>query len=291
MGDHHGGQPQLVMDAPHVLGDLVPGQRVQRPERFVQQQDGRPGRQRPGQGHPLPLAAAEFGRHARPKTIRVQPYQSQEFPHPRGGAGRLPAPQPRRHGDVAGNGQVRKKSSFLRDIAYTPAQGGGVSGGDVLAPDPHRSAARFHQPVDQSQGRGLAAAGRSDQGQEFPIRDRQCQALQGGRSAAGIALGHALDFDHRQVPSLFGPAILRALAGKRKIGVKPRKRWEKWWFIRRLAQASRHRFHGRNGDRSMTDGVHITIGTGIFARDGVRVPGQPRPSLGSSHALLLLSRP
>jgi hypothetical protein len=51
-------------------------------------------------------------------------------------------------------------------------------------------------------------------------------------------------------------------------------------------------FHGRNGDRSMTEGVHTKIGrSGISARDFARASIQPRPSLGSSRALLLLSCP
>jgi hypothetical protein len=51
-------------------------------------------------------------------------------------------------------------------------------------------------------------------------------------------------------------------------------------------------FHGRNGDRSMTQGVTSKIAYGgISAGDFARAHTQPRPSLGSSHALLLLSCP
>jgi hypothetical protein len=86
---------------------------------------------------------------------------------------------------------------------------------------------------------------------------------------------------------------LAAIARTHKIGVKPRHREEKRWIIRWLALATRIvNFHGRNGDRSMTYGVHGTIATGgISARATARACIQPRPSLGSSHALLLLSGP
>jgi len=42
----------------------------------------------------------------------------------------------------------------------------------------------------------------------------------------------------------------------------------------------------------MTHGTHIMVtGSGFAARGPVRAFMQPRPSLGSSHALLLLSSP
>src|ERR1700749_3781170 len=51
-------------------------------------------------------------------------------------------------------------------------------------------------------------------------------------------------------------------------------------------------FHGRNGDRSMTQGAcRKMVKGGIAAPAVARVHNQPRPSLGSSLALLLLSSP
>src|ERR1700722_17904102 len=51
-------------------------------------------------------------------------------------------------------------------------------------------------------------------------------------------------------------------------------------------------FHGRNGDRSMTQGATSTKAEGgISAPALARAHTQPRPSLGSSPALLLLSCP
>jgi hypothetical protein len=81
------------------------------------------------------------------------------------------------------------------------------------------------------------------------------------------------------------------IAPQAKISVKPRKRWEKT-VLYPLVTAGSGDFHGRNGDRSMTQGVHTEIAMGgISARDFARAGIQPRPSLGSSHALLLLSCP
>lgn len=49
---------------------------------------------------------------------------------------------------------------------------------------------------------------------------------------------------------------------------------------------------GRNGNRSMTKDAHHANGQGgVAAGVRVRAFAKPRPSLGSSRALLLLSRP
>jgi hypothetical protein len=92
------------------------------------------------------------------------------------------------------------------------------------------------------------------------------------------------------------PKLLKgfALAQHSETGVKPRLSMGKnGGFLTGYAHRERNReFDGRNGDRSMTNGANISIAKGeVFA--GNRAPSrkQPRPSLGSSHALLLLSCP
>jgi hypothetical protein len=59
--------------------------------------------------------------------------------------------------------------------------------------------------------------------------------------------------------------------------------------IQARTQADGHKISGRNGDRSMTKGVHsgmVEGGFAVFA--SVRACVQPRPSRSSSRALLLL---
>jgi hypothetical protein len=63
----------------------------------------------------------------------------------------------------------------------------------------------------------------------------------------------------------------------------------KMWFIRNLTPVEQTIF-GRNGDRSMTQGACSGNMTGGFSAClSARVPASPRPSLGSSLALLLSS--
>jgi hypothetical protein len=86
-----------------------------------------------------------------------------------------------------------------------------------------------------------------------------------------------------------------AIARPREIGVKTPQRWEKAVvlpLLNAIARALANRIFGeRNGDRSMTLGVVSAIVTGGISASRRMTTRQPRFSLGSSHALLLLSSP
>ena len=65
MGHEEGGEPQrALLDLADLLAQAAANAGIQRRERLVQQQDPRPHHQRPGQRHPLALAAGELGRIA-----------------------------------------------------------------------------------------------------------------------------------------------------------------------------------------------------------------------------------
>src|SRR6185312_9682169 len=83
------------------------------------------------------------------------------------------------------------------------------------------------------------------------------------------------------------------LARARESGVKTRSRFGKWCFYWCLTKVrlklSNRKLGGRNGESAMTRGVIAQdAGGGHSVRIGARVRLAPRPSLGSSQALLLL---
>jgi hypothetical protein len=86
-----------------------------------------------------------------------------------------------------------------------------------------------------------------------------------------------------------------AIARIGEIGVKTAQRWEKAVVLPSLnaiARALANRIFGeRNGDRSMTQGAVSAIVTGGISAGHRAHARQPRFSLGSSYALLLLSSP
>jgi hypothetical protein len=62
VGDHDRRPPGLAEQELQLAADLVARVRVERRQRLVQQQHGRVGRERAGQGDALPLAAGELAR-------------------------------------------------------------------------------------------------------------------------------------------------------------------------------------------------------------------------------------
>jgi hypothetical protein len=102
----------------------------------------------------------------------------------------------------------------------------------------------------------------------------------------------ALEISARANAQIFPWPATVAIAPPREISVKPIKRRENGELSAGYQASRIGNFHGRNGDRSMTQGKHSKVTTGgISAPVFVRAYNQPRPSLGSSHALLLLSCP
>ena len=110
-------RPQLVEQPQHV----VAVRHVERADRLVGEQQPRPGHDRPGQQHPLPLAAGELRRVRRPRSPASSPTASSASRDPRAdvGAARLP-------GDAQRLGDDRRRRS---------------AGGRAPAAGPGRSAA------------------------------------------------------------------------------------------------------------------------------------------------------
>ncbi|MCY1232780.1 hypothetical protein D9M72_452940 [compost metagenome] len=203
VGDEDEGDAELVLQRLqfdlHRLTQVL----VERRQRFVEQQEFRPGDDGAGQRHALLLAAGEL---ARPAAFHA--FQSY---HLQGGgdlftARRLgDARDFQRIGDVFADRHVRKQRIVLEDRVDRAAVGRPV--GDVLAVDEDRAAVEFDETADRLQQRGLAAAGRPEQGQEFVAADVEIDAVESGHDAAfrsgeGLARLHQPDDGilHTSVP-------------------------------------------------------------------------------------------
>ena len=79
-----GGHVHLVVQPAQPVPQLLAHLGVERAERLVQQQHPRLGRQRPGQRHPLPLAAGQLG--GQPVGELLQVHQLEQLAHPCGGS-------------------------------------------------------------------------------------------------------------------------------------------------------------------------------------------------------------
>lgn len=123
VGDEHGGDLLVPQQGADLGAQAGPQPGVESAERLVEQDDGRIGRERPGQRDPLLLTAGQLGRLA--LTGAGQADQFQQFLHAALPHGLLPHHRPPRRlhepvADVACDAQVREESALLRDQSHPP---------------------------------------------------------------------------------------------------------------------------------------------------------------------------
>ena len=161
VGDEQGGDALFQQDGAHVAADLLAQLRVQRREGFVQQQQARLGRQCPGQGHALLLAAGELVGVA--AAHAGQAHQVEQLLDPGAALVRRPAVQA--EADVGGHVQVREQGDVLEHHAHPALLGGHQQpvAGDGVAVQGDAAAVRGQEAGHQAQQGGLAAAGGADQ--------------------------------------------------------------------------------------------------------------------------------
>jgi hypothetical protein len=169
------------------------GVRVQRPGRLVREDHLRPGDQRPGDRHPLLLAAGEFGGPP-PQLAAAQP-------HPRRGQldvspGRPAVVQPERQRDVLLHRQLGQQVEVLEDEADAlppqhrlPALG---EPGQIGAAQPDRAGRGPLEPSRALQQRRLARPGDAEHRGERTRAERQRHPVKRGHHAPppSVALRH-----------------------------------------------------------------------------------------------------
>ena len=148
---------------PQVLAHL----RVERAEGLVEQQHLRLHRQRPGQRHPLPLAAGELGGIAVGEPVELD--QAQQLVHAVGDLRLVPLADLQAEADVLEHGHVLEGGVVLEDEPDFALLGRLL--GDVLVVDHDAAGVERLEPGDRPQQGRLAAAARSEQGGQRPVRD------------------------------------------------------------------------------------------------------------------------
>ena len=185
VGDVDEGEPDLGLDALELDLHLAAQLEVERAERLVEQQHLGVVDQRAGQCHALLLAAGELVGLA-PGELRHL-HELEGVVGPGGGVLLLAALGP--EGDVVADRQVREEGVGLEDGVDRPLVG--PRAGQVGLPDHHPAGRGLLQPGDHPQGGGLAAARRTEQGEEGAPRDVEVNAVDGDEVTEG--LGHALE--------------------------------------------------------------------------------------------------
>ena len=195
--EHRLAQPRL--DAAELVLQLAARDRVERAERLVHQQDRRIRGEGARDADALALSARQLIGPARGVVVVREPDQPEQFADARAHALVLPAFEPRHHGDVVGDGQVRKEPDVLNDVAHGPSQADHIPFARVSALHAHLARLGQQQSIDQLEDRGLAGAARPDERHGLTGIDSQRESVQNGR-LAGEPERHLAEFDpvHRR---------------------------------------------------------------------------------------------
>src|ERR1017187_41595 len=193
MGDVQEDDANLLLQRFELNLERSPEFRVQRAQRLVQQQPRRPEHQRPGQGHPLLLAAGQLAGAAPGERAELD--EVERLVHLALDLLLAELAVAQAEGDVVEHAQEREKRITLKhgvDVAPMRRHPAHV---DVVEQDLARSGQL--EAGDQAQRRGLAAARRPEQGEKLAAGNLQVNLVDsyfrealGQRDQLNPATGH-----------------------------------------------------------------------------------------------------
>lgn len=155
-----------------------------RPERRAVRPGAAPAVGRRGRGRARRAALTAGQLRGAPPPVVSEPHRGERLPgaaHPIG-AGRLAHPEP--VGDALLHRHVRKQGVVLEDGVHLAREGRQV--GDVPPGEFDPALVGLFEPRDQPQQRGLARAGRPEQGEELAVPDPQVDPGHRGRVPEGL---------------------------------------------------------------------------------------------------------
>ena len=183
VGDRHGGDAELLLQAPHLDLHGLAQPLVERAERLVHQQHRRLEHDGPGQRHPLLLTARELARVAGLEALQAHEVERGGDPAPDLGPPVAPHLERVRH--VVEHGEVGEERVLLEHHPDVAAVGGPLR--DVLVRDQHLPRVRLLEARDHAQGGGLAGAARAQQGHELAVAHRQADVVGGDDGTVDLA--------------------------------------------------------------------------------------------------------
>jgi hypothetical protein len=193
VGHEHAGQPHAVVQLAKPATQLLAHLGVERAERLVEQEDPGLDGERPGERHPLALAAGQLARIALRQPFQLHEVQQVHdlVPDLRLRCA-LPARlDPQAEGHVLEDGHVPEQGVVLEYEADLPLAD--MAGAGVLAVEQDGALGRELEPGDDPEQRGLARPGRAEQGDQLARADPEVDA--GERREAIETLGDLADID------------------------------------------------------------------------------------------------
>ena len=225
VGDVDEGDADVALDPLQLDLQFLAQLQVQRSERLVEEEDLRQVDERPGEGDALLHPARELRRA--PVALGGEPDALELGLDPLLDLGlvHLLALQP--EGDVVPDAEVGEERVALEDGVGRPFVRRQLR--NVLVLDPDFAAGRPLEAGDHPQRRRLAAAARTQQGEELPLRQLQVDVVDRGKLVE--ALGHASQLDARGLSVGIhqcsnSPPVVRSLYPPQRVTTSDRKpRW------------------------------------------------------------------
>ena len=203
VGDVDGGDAEVLLHLLQLIAQLDAELGVQVGQRLVHADDGGVGHQRAGDGHTLLLAAGQLG-HGLLQLLIAEIHLAGDVPHALVDLRALRLLDLQAEGDVVVDGHGGEQGIALEHDADVAVLNGDV--GDVLFLDYHSALRRLDEAGDGAQGGGLAAAGRTQEREEFALLHVDIDAVQSGEV---IELHHNIiqtDHTHKTPLLCFLPA-------------------------------------------------------------------------------------
>ena len=182
-------QSQMSQQAPELPSELKAGRGVQRRQGFVEQEQLRPRRDRPGKRHPLLLAAGQFSRFRRFKPLQLEQlhHLCNSLVPLRGGQGSQSIP------NIPSNGIRGEEGIVLRHVPDLSILRGHPDPRPRIQPGPrHELDSPLFRPFQSrngSENRRFTGPGRTEQDQNSRGLDFIAETGLNGRPT-GKGLGH-----------------------------------------------------------------------------------------------------
>ena len=189
VGDVDEGDADPLLDGAQLVAHMLAQLEVERRERLVEQQHLGLDRERAGDRDALLLAAGELADQLVALARQGDQLRSSSAASARSALRH--AAHPQAVGDVLRHGHQRKQRQVLEDQRGRPLVRADAR--HVLAADPDRAFGRIEEARNRAQDRGLAAAGRPQEGEELAALDLQRRILDRGEIAKPD--GDAIKFD------------------------------------------------------------------------------------------------
>ena len=174
MGHIDEGNAHLLLDTLQLVLHILPQAQVQRAQGLVQQQDLGPVHQRPGNGHPLLLAAGQLGDF--PVLKALQTHHAQHFRHALLDFLGRHLGDPQAKGDVLKHVQMREQRILLEHRVDLPLMRRDIINPHTVKGDVSRRGRR--ETADNPQRCGLSTAAGAQKCEEFRIVDIQIDVIE-----------------------------------------------------------------------------------------------------------------